>query len=315
MTTPNFLTVTLNPTLDISTSVAQLQDQVKLRCSAEQEQVGGGGINVAHVIDSLGGHCQAMLPIGGNRGAEIVDKLRETGLSCVTMPIGQANRQCFTVYESGTGREYRFVLPGPTLSAQEQNACIQTILANLPRQYLILSGSLPQGVENDFYARVIHAVRKHQPALPIVVDTSGAALATALEAGVFLFKPSQEEFFELTGHQPTAPEGCVAPCRELIGRAKAQLIALTLGPRGSLIVSATQAWRIDPLAVKVTSTVGAGDSFVGGLIWALGQSQNLENAARVATAAACAALQTQGALTFDPKEIMSQSQQVVVSPL
>ena len=315
MTAPDFLTVTLNPTLDISTSVPQLVDQIKLRCSAEQEQVGGGGINVAHVIHSLGGNCHAMLPTGGNRGQEILDKLRATGLSCVTIPISQANRQCFTVYESQTAREYRFVLPGPALSIDEQSVCIDTVTRHLPNRYLILSGSLPQGVDSDFYARLIEAVRQRAPKLPIVVDTSGAALAQALDAGVFLFKPSREEFLELTGHRPTDPAGCVDACRELIHRGKTELIALTLGAEGSLLVSSSEAWRIEPLSVKVTSTVGAGDSFVGGLIWALAQSQSLQDAARVATAAASAALQTQGALTFDPREIMARSQQVVVSRL
>lgn len=315
MTAPDFLTVTLNPTLDISTSVPKLIDQVKLRCSAEQEQVGGGGINVAHVIDSLGGNCHAMLPIGGTRGEEILQKLSATGLSCVTMPIGAPNRQCFTVYESDTAREYRFVLPGPTLSGQEQAACIDTVTRHLPRQFLILSGSLPQGVASDFYARLIHTVRQHAPELPVVVDTSGPALAQALDAGVFLFKPSREEFLELTGHQPTSPASCIDACRELIAQGKTKLIALTLGAEGSLLVSADEAWRIDPLPVKVTSTVGAGDSFVGGLIWALAQSQSLQEAARIATSAASAALQTQGALTFEPQQIIARSQQVVVTRL
>jgi len=315
MTHPDFLTVTLNPTLDISTSVPQMIDQVKLRCGAELEQVGGGGVNVAHVIHSLGGHCQAMLPVGGTRGQEILKQLRAAGLRCVTTAIEQSNRQCLTVYEQQSGREYRFVLPGPTLSAAEQNACIQTVLEHLPRQFLVLSGSLPQGVADDFYARMIGAVKQTAPELPIVVDTSGPALANALEAGVFLFKPSREEFFELTGHQPVEPRDCIEACRRLIAQGKTQLVALTLGAHGALIVSDRQAWRIEPLAVNVTSTVGAGDSFVGGLLWSLAQSGDLNQAARVATAAAAAALQTQGALTFERDPILAMSQNVVTEAL
>ncbi|MCD8494223.1 MAG: 1-phosphofructokinase family hexose kinase [Burkholderiaceae bacterium] len=309
------LTVTLNPTLDVSTSVARLIDHAKLRCSPELEQVGGGGINVAHVVHSLGGRCQAMLPVGGSRGQDILQRLTDGGLDCITATIDQQNRQCFTVYETETGHEYRFVLPGPTFSQTEQAACISAICNHLPTDHLILSGSLPPGVPDDFYATVIEAVRHTHPTLRIVVDASGETLTHALAAGVFMIKPSREEFCELTGYQATEPIDCVAACRELISQGKAQVIALTLGADGALLVTADQAWQIDPLPVTVTSTVGAGDSFVGGFVWSLTQNPDFMRAARIATAAASAALQTQGELRFDAGAILNASQAVRVRPL
>lgn len=325
------LTVTLNPTLDISTSVARLIDHVKLRCGPEREQVGGGGINVAQVIASLGGRnlCQAMLPIGGSRGHEILQRLQASGLDCVTATINQQNRQCFTVYETETGHEYRFVLAGPTLAKSEQDACVAAILENLPTSFLVLSGSLPPGVPENFYASVISAVRQVAPGLRIVVDTSGAPLLHALDAGVFLFKPSREEFGEIyksaqldalnKGNLSTSDtDACIAASRTLIANGKTEVVALTLGSEGALIVTGEHAWVIDPLPVKVTSTVGAGDSFVGGLVWALLQASDNPDwvqAARVGTAAAGAALQTQGELRFDASAILAMSQTVQARPL
>lgn len=311
----NVLTVTLNPTLDVSTSVARLIDHAKLRCTPELEQVGGGGINVAHVIHSLAGSCQAMLPVGGSRGQDILARLAASGLDCVTAAIEQQNRQCFTVYESETGHEYRFVLPGPSLSPAEQDACIAAICHHLPTDYLVLSGSLPPGVADDFYASIIVAVRRIAPDLRVVLDTSDAPLQHALGAGVFMIKPSREEFCELSDHRLTEPADCVPVCRELIGQGKAELIALTLGAQGSLLVTAQEAWRIEPLPVKVTSTVGAGDSFVGGFVWSLLSSPDWVRAAQVGTAAAAAALQTQGELRFDRDAILKASQDVVVLPI
>lgn len=314
------LTVTLNPTLDVSTSVPRLIDHAKLRCGPEQEQVGGGGINVAQVVHSLGVSCQALLPVGGSRGQDILQRLTKRGLDCIAVPIAQQSRQCFTVYETETGHEYRFVLPGPALSDAEQNACVAAICENLPTQYLVLSGSLPPGLPDDFYATVIHAVRHVNPALKIVVDTSGHALAHALSARVFLFKPSREEFCELLGASSTqkqrTPTDWAKACRTFISQGKAQVVALTLGTEGSLIVSATHAWRVFPVPVKVTSTVGAGDSFVGGLLWSLTQqATDWVQAAQVGTAAASAALQTQGELSFDAHTILSTSKTVKVLPL
>lgn len=313
--TADILTVTLNPTLDVSTSVDRLVNHVKLRCSPEQEQVGGGGINVAHVVHSLGGRCQAMLPTGGTRGEEIAQRLHASGLPVVAAPIAQQNRECFNVFETGTGHEYRFVLPGPTLSQQEQQACIESILQSLPNRFLVLSGSLPPGVPDGFYAQIVESVRDRAPAIKVVVDASGAALQHALDAGVYLIKPSREEFEALTQTSQTSPAQTVSLCQSLIASGRVHVVALTLGDRGSVIVTAQQAWQVKPLAVEVTSTVGAGDSFVGGLIWSLTHSDDWVRAAGVATACAGAALQTQGALRFDASTVMHSSQGVEVQPL
>ena len=290
-----------------------------------------------------GTSCQAMLPVGGPRGQDILQHLTANGLDCVTASIAHQNRQCFTVYETQTGHEYRFVLPGPTLSAPEQDACVAAILDNLPTSYLVLSGSLPPGVPEDFYARIIRKVRQAAPNLRIVIDTSGAPLAQALDAGVFLFKPSREELCELCKwwglcelgelcgigqhalsaqpktQRPSTSETAryLAACRTLIEQDRAKVIALTLGSQGSLLVTPDQAWVVDPLSVEVTSTVGAGDSFVGGFVWALAQMSDHPDwaqAARIGTAAASAALQTQGELRFDARAILAASERVRVSP-
>ncbi len=314
----DILTVTLNPTLDVSTTVTKLIDHAKLRCTPEREQVGGGGINVAHVIHSLGASCQAMLTVGGLRGQDIVQRLTNSGLDCVQAPIAEQARQCFTVYESQTKHEYRFVLPGPRLSNQEQVTCTAVILQHLPTKYLVLSGSLPPGVPDDYYATVIRSARQRNPSLRMVVDASGQALDAALDAGVFLCKPSREEFCALTGEDFTSPvdiDRCVDAARELIKQGKTEIVALTLGADGSLIVTLDQAWRIEPLAVRVTSTVGAGDSFIGGFVWSMTRQEDIIQAVRLGTAAAAAALQTQGALLFDGQAIVATSKQAVAAPI
>lgn len=315
MTAYNCLTVTLNPTIDVSTSVRQLVNHQKLRCAAAQEQVGGGGLNVSMVLQSLGSSCQSFWPKGGIRGQQILSKLDHDGINSLTSPIRDENRQCFTVYETANGHEYRFVLPGPTLSEQEQQQCLGTILDNLPIDFLVLSGSLPLGVPATFYAQIITTAKRERPELKVVIDTSAEPLNHALNAGVFLFKPSREEFCELTRHEAQTPDVCVNACRDLIVQGKSQVVALTMGAEGSLVVSADEAWLVHPLPVTVTSTVGAGDSYVGGFVHALGCGHNLQDAARLGTAAAAAALQTQGKLAFDPEQISALASQVQIESL
>jgi 6-phosphofructokinase 2 len=310
----NFLTVTLNPTLDVATSVDRLIDHEKLRCAPEQEQVGGGGINVAQVLHAFGADVQALLTTGGYRGQEIEQLLKDDGLPCLSVGITEESRQCFTVYERTTGHEYRFILPGPTLRELDAEKILSQIEQNLPQQWLVLSGSLAPGLPDDFYAQVIGRARLRQPHVKVLVDAAGAPLKQALRQGVDIIKPSLTEFEALKGSPFSDLVQCVSFARELIQKAQVKLVALTLGAQGALMIDATAAFKVEALAVTVTSTVGAGDSFVGGLLWSLASGGSLQQAAAIGTAASAAALQTQGKLGFDPATILAASTRVLVSP-
>lgn len=310
----NFLTVTLNPTLDVATSVDRLIDHEKLRCAPEQEQVGGGGLHVAQVLHAFGADVQALLTTGGYRGQEIEQHLKDDGLHCLSVGISEESRQCFTVYERTTGHEYRFILPGPTLSELDAEQILSQIEQNLPQQWLVLSGSLTPGLADDFYAQVIDRARQKNPNLKILVDAAGAPLKQALQQGVDIIKPSLTEFEALNGAPFTDLVECVSFARALIQRAQVKVVALTLGAQGALMIDDTATLKVDALAVTVTSTVGAGDSFVGGLLWSLASGGSLQQAAAIGTAASAAALQTQGKLGFDPATIMTASTRVLISP-
>ena len=57
--------LTLNPSIDISTSVDRLMPTCKLRCDKPQVYPGGGGVNVARVAVRLGADVQLICPTGG----------------------------------------------------------------------------------------------------------------------------------------------------------------------------------------------------------------------------------------------------------
>ncbi len=311
----NVLTVTLNPTLDVATSVDRLIDHEKLRCAPEQEQIGGGGINVAQLLHAFGADVQALLTTGGYRGQEIERHLIGDGLHFLSVAITEESRQCFTVYERTTDREFRFILPGPTLSELDAEQILSQIEQNIPQQWLVLSGSLAPGLPDDFYAQIIDRARLKYPQIKILVDAAGVPLKKALSQGVDIIKPSLGEFEALKGSPFSDLVECVSFARELIQKEQVKIVALTLGAQGALMIDATTALKVDALAVTVTSTVGAGDSFVGGLLWSLANGGSLQQAAAIGTAASAAALQTQGKLGFDPATILATSTQVLVTPL
>jgi 6-phosphofructokinase 2 len=193
----DILTVTLNPALDVSALTPHVQPTRKLRCQQVQRHPGGGGVNVARVLHRLGADCAAVCLLGGPTGVLLSQLLAEEGVSCMPVAVAGHTRESFTVIDSGSKQEYRFVLPGPEIHAEELQAFWALLAWQPPPDFVVVSGSLPPGVSVDFYEAMAQAVTAWGARL--VVDGAGAALQVALEHGVYLAKPSLSEFRSLTG--------------------------------------------------------------------------------------------------------------------
>lgn len=311
---PHILTVTMNPALDVFTTIDRLVPAHKLRCTPSLTHPGGGGINVARVLHRMGTDCLALYPAGGPNGQAIDALLDQESVPQHRIDIAQETRESFSVLETQTGRDYRFVLPGPTLQPCEWQACLACIdTLNPAPRHIVASGSLPPGVPEDFYAHLARTA--HERGSHLVLDSSGPALQHALQAGVYMFKPSLRELQELTG-QPLATDASqLHACRELIRAGQAQVVALSLGAEGALYVTATEAWRAPSLSVDKVATIGAGDSFVAGCLWAIDQALGHETAFRYGMAAAAATLLTSGTALCVPTEVHRLAQQVDITPL
>ena len=289
----DILTVTMNPAVDVSTSAAQVTPTHKLRCAAPRHFPGGGGINVARVVQRLGGDVAALYPVGGLPGQQLRRMVDDEGVRSLCLDIGGDTRESFSVLDRARQQEYRFVLPGPVLTSAEWQACLDRIAAlTPPPHYLVASGSLPPGVPDDFYARLATLARALGS--QFVLDSSGPALAAALGAGVFLVKPSLRELRELSGQPLASAPEWQAAAQALVAGGQAQVVALSLGERGALLVTADAVCAVPALAVPVASTTGAGDSFVGAMVWALARGDDLRSAFRHGVAAGAATLLSQG---------------------
>ncbi len=293
MAMTDILTVTLNPALDIFTSTQQVLPTHKLRCGTAQQHPGGGGINVARVVHRLGGQCAALYPVGGVNGKLVKLLLDEEGVASLCIDIAGDTRQSFSVSELNTGQEFRFVLPGPALHPQEWQSCLDhTAGLTVPPRYLVASGSLPPGVPVDFYARLSGLVKPR--GVKLILDASGPALAAALEEGVYLVKPSLRELRELVGQPLETQAQWRAAAGQLLARGRAQVVVLSLGDAGAWLFTGDGACFAPALPVKVVSAIGAGDSFVGAMVWALGRGCTLRDAFRYGVAGASAALFSKG---------------------
>jgi 6-phosphofructokinase 2 len=289
----DIVTLTINPAVDIFVNVDHVEATTKLRCSSPKRDPGGGGINVARVAHRLGSNVAAIYPVGGALGKLLQRLVEREGIDSIVTPSHVETRENFTAYESDSGNQFRFVLPGSKLHRAEWEACLER-LVSLPSKpkFVVASGSIPPGVPDDFFARVVRIAK--QMGAKTVVDTSGDSLTAVLDEGVTLFKPNLNELSEMAGAKLDTDAACIAACRKLIISGRAEAVALTLGDKGALLVTAKRAWKAKPLDIEVVSAVGAGDSFLGGMVSALAAGKPIEDAFRTGVAAGSAAVTSPG---------------------
>lgn len=289
---PDIVTLTMNPALDVSTSAEVVMPTDKVRCGTVQHDPGGGGINVARVVQTLGGQALALYP-GGGPTALMVEKLLDgIGVPDRRIPIQGVTRESFTIDERRSGLQYRFVLPGPELSPAERQACLNELTrAAEGADIIVLSGSFPPGVTPDFAQEVADLSRKL--GCRFVLDTSGEALRH-MTSGAYLLKPSIRELREWVGQEMSTEAEQVAAARELIEQGIGEAMVVSLGADGALLVTAEGYEKLTPIEVPISSAVGAGDSMVAAICFGLVQGLDLRHAVRLGMAAGAATLMTPG---------------------
>lgn len=295
------VTLTLNPAVDVSTSVDRLVPTHKLHCAQPRYDAGGGGINVSKAIHRLGGQSLALFTAGGPNGITLQNLVKNEALSYQIIDIEGMTRESFVVTETTTNLQFRFGTPGPDISPLEAESCL-TALTRLPTttHYLVISGSLPPGLPDDFYGLITRQAKAQ--GIKVIIDTSGKPLLTALQRGVFLAKPNLGELARLVGKERLEGKQVYLAALELIQKGLCEVVVVSLGPRGALLVSSDLHEYIPAPIVKTISTVGAGDSLVGGMVYALDQGKSLIEAARLGVACGTAATQNPGTHLFQKRE-------------
>lgn len=270
------VTLTLNPSIDGAAVADVVHPTHKIRTRSDRYDPGGGGINVARVIASLGGSALPVYFAGGATGGVLDELMAERGLAFRRIDIGGHTRISHAVYETSTGLEYRFVPEGPAITPGEWLECL-AVLETLDFDWIVASGSRPPGLPDDCYVTLVR--RAQDRGARVVLDSSGPALAATLAAGgLALVKPSLGEFRSLTGRALATPDETAAAALEMVASGRADIVAVTMGHEGAVLASAEGSLHRLPPDVPVKSATGAGDSFVGAMTLALARGQPLTEA-------------------------------------
>ena len=287
---PGIATLTLNPALDKNVRVEHVEPNAKLRCRDPGFEPGGGGINVARAVHSLGGEADAVWTCGGAIG-RMLGRLLDGRVSAHhPVEIDGMTRENVSVVEKSSGNQFRFCMPGPDPGESAIRACIEK-LRELDPEYLVASGSLPGKSDENSYTRITEGVGS---GCRVVIDTSGPALKKSLGAGVFLIKPNIRELGQLVGRSIEGDDDIEKESRSLIDAGKAEVVLTSLGSGGAMLVTAYGAEAIRAPTVEIRSKIGAGDSTVAGLVLALARGEPITRAARFGVAAGSAAVMRKG---------------------
>lgn len=296
------ITITFSPSIDKSASVATMNPEKKMRCTAPKLEPGGGGINVARVIKRLGGEVTAVFPSGGYTGMFFNHLLENENVPFVSIQTKNETKENFVVFEESTNMQFRFGMPSNEIFEDEWKACLKAIENHKNVDFIIASGSLPPGIPMDIYCE-LSKIAKFNKA-KFIVDTSGEALKNAVDEGVYLLKPNLEELGILLEIVDLKIENIEVAAKLFIQKNNIEIIVVSLGANGAMLITKDELHTIKPPKVKVKSTVGAGDSMVAGIVFGLSNNLPLKECLQYGIACGTATTMNLGSALCEKKEVI-----------
>jgi len=262
------VTLTPNPSLDRTVSIPDLQRGEVQRATDSRLDPGGKGVNISRALTAHKSRTLAVLPAGGPQGHLLAELLDEAGIAVAIVPIGGSIRANIALVEPD-GTTTKINEPGPALSGSELEALFAGAMATLAQQpsWLVGSGSLPPGVDDDLYAGLVHRCRA--AGVRVAIDASGPPLRLAVAAGPDLIKPNLEELEELVGRPLNTLGDVHLAAADLVSHGVAAVV-VSLGGHGALLVSPTVVAHAVAPVPSPLSTVGAGDALLAGYLYATG---------------------------------------------
>ena len=284
-------TITLNPALDRTIWIQKVRDDVSNRILEEKSFAGGKSVDVSKVLKNLGVDNIALGFVGGFAGRELEGRLLNEGIETDFVRVSGETRTNIIIHETGTGKQLAFNARGPEIKPDELMQFIEQ-LEKLPcGDVVAIGGSIPLGVSPEIYRKIISLVKKCQA--KVVLDVDGEALRQGIKAHPNVIKPNIHELSELAGRELKGLDDVVTAARS-INQQGVEIVLVSMGAKGILLVSDGQQYLAVPPNVNVESTIGAGDSSVAGFVFGLVQGKDLKQCLIYAVAAGTATTLRQG---------------------
>jgi 1-phosphofructokinase family hexose kinase len=312
------ITVTLNAAIDKTLAVPNFRLGRRHRAVEQTAMAGGKGVNVARALKTLGQPVIATGVAGGPTGTRIIEQLTEEAILNDFVRIREESRTSTAVVDPTTGEQTEINERGPAVSEPELELFIDKLLYLAKGAGVcVFSGSLPRGVPDDLYARLVAEINRL--GVVTVLDSEGEALRLGTRAEPTVVTPNEPEAEELVGHEFSDEEDRPAAVKEIVELgAKEAIMTLPTGcvaAVGDASDRRLYGVRIDTGMVEARSTVGSGDAFLAGYVAARYGGTDPEECLRFAVACGAESIQHFGAGVVDPREVQRLASDVAVERL
>ena len=291
------LSLTPNTTLDLTVFVPQLRTNTTIRATKTVYSMGGKPTDAAYILGRMGVPSLALGLAAGAVGRKVKAMLEEYGVTVDFVEAAGETRVNTVIIDESAGEHTTIT----TASMQVSPEHVRELLARfdaalLGSSVLITGGSLPPGMQPEFYTEVIALAKARD--VPVIFDAAPPNLEAGLQAQPDFIKPNQHELSALVGQKLETTAELYAAGRKILERYGAQVI-ITMGGAGALAVLHGRSYRIPAISVDVSSPAGAGDAVLAGLAHALHQGQPIEAGLRLGIAVATAVCLQPGTAAYD----------------
>ena len=272
--------VTLNPSIDFIIKVKDFQLGETNRAYKDNFFAGGKGIMVSKLLKNVKTDCVNLGFLGGFTGTFIEQNLKKLNILSDFVTVNENTR---VNVKLKTETETEINCQGPKISETEKEEFLDKIRKTKSDDFVILSGSVPSNLGNDFYITIIEILNKN--GVKFTLDSSGETFKKSLKYKPFLIKPNKDELKEYAKREFKNNQEIVDYVRENLVD-KAEHVIISLGGEGALYIDKNFSLFAQPLRVKenVVNTVGAGDSVVAGFVNYMLKHNDTEKAFRFAVA-------------------------------
>ncbi len=289
------LTVTLNPSVDRALFLTELKVGDTNRVVRTETDAGGKGVNLSRVLRELGGETVATGFLGGGPGAYICKVLDDQTVPHCFVEVRGDTRTNFSVEDAAQNPPTTFNEKGPEVTGNDIENLVNRVKEYLPKlTWLAMGGSLPPGAPSDIFFRLTNLA--HEAGVKVLVDADGEAMRLAMAASPDFIKPNEKEASRLLGRDLSGRNDAIQATLELYHQLGGgdKIAVISRGAGGAVIACSEGEFDGITPAVEMRSTIGCGDSMLGGMLWAMGQGKSMEEAFRWGLAAGAATASTDG---------------------
>lgn len=288
------LTVCLNPCTDVTIELDALNVGKINHVKSKSLSFTGAALNVAIGVARLRGQSYATGFMYNENGSLFEQALDREGVpSAFVWNKGRVRENYKFIDNKSMLTEVNDV--GENISEHKQDELVEMV-GNLSKtsSVMVVSGSLPQGVESDYYTKLFSVAASGTLK---IADTEGPRLLAALKAGLDLVKPNKDELQNTLGQELRSRDEMLKGCYALLDKG-AKRVLLSLGKKGAIITDGSKNYYCKSINVAINSTVGAGDGMVAAAAMMLEQGAGLDDILRAGVAAGTATVTTFGSISF-----------------